>query len=307
MDKRRGRPLISDAVILKPLAFNLEEALEVESVYRPNLLLVQSDLKAGEVTLTLRDGAVNILRFLHIWLDLPRNVYFSAVSYLDMFLAKMRVSGQRKFLFCLVIAADTENQIIDVDYLVKISQGKCTSRDVLRMAKIVKEKLKLVDKCKPTTVEDFFKIYLEVFTYLTRKWEHIISRNLLQIKEHMLTRLEVLLADSSTAFYRSSLLALVLFRLEVENLMAHGLPKKSVYFLGEFLHFFTIIWEIQSICKVKNSELKPCYATVSKVIRKYCSQRKSDHHEELSWKFSFSTIEKSKRNNYHPFLPTISE
>lgn len=92
MDKRRGRPF-PDAVILKPLAFNLEEALQVENLFRPNLLAInQHGLKPGEVTLNSRDEAVSILRFLRVWFDLPHSVFFSAVSYLDMFLARMKVS-----------------------------------------------------------------------------------------------------------------------------------------------------------------------------------------------------------------------
>jgi len=76
MDKRRRRPL-PDAVILKPLAFNLEEALQVESLFRPNLLIVnESGCKPGEVTFNSRDGAVNVLRFLRVWLDLPHTAYF---------------------------------------------------------------------------------------------------------------------------------------------------------------------------------------------------------------------------------------
>lgn len=90
MDKRRGWP-VPDATLLKPIAFNLEEALQVENIYRPNLTSVH-DYKTGVVTLSSRDGAVNNLRFLRIWLDLPHNVFFAAASYLDMFLARMRVS-----------------------------------------------------------------------------------------------------------------------------------------------------------------------------------------------------------------------
>lgn len=97
VSKRRGRPL-PDAASVKPIAFNLEEALAVEIQYRPNLLVIQDDLKPWEVNLQSRDGAIHVLRFLRIWFDLPHSVFFSAVTYLDVFLAKMKVSKITKFV-----------------------------------------------------------------------------------------------------------------------------------------------------------------------------------------------------------------
>lgn len=312
MDKRRGRPL-PDAVITKPLAFNLEEALQAENVYRPNLLAInQNDLKPGEVTLPLRDGAVNVLRFLRVWLDLPHSVFLSAVSYLDTFLAKMKV--HEKFLkcvtlSCLYLAAEIENCKIDVNNLVKISQSKCTVRDVLRMANIVREKLKNSAGGKPTTSADFLKIYINIFKSVTKQWEHIITRDLIQIRERMLILLEVLLSDSTTAYFRPSAMALIVFQCEVEKIMAQGLPNKSVYFLGEVLQFLSIVREIQLKCKIKNAELKTCYMQISKVLKQYESQKKNNYsRQQLRWNFSSSTIQTSmRRASYHPYFQTIKE
>lgn len=89
--KRRGRPL-PDAASVKPIAFDFHEALAVETQYRPNLLVIQDDLKPWEVNLKSRDGAIHVLRFLRMWFDLPHSVFFSAVTYLDLFLARMKVS-----------------------------------------------------------------------------------------------------------------------------------------------------------------------------------------------------------------------
>lgn len=313
MDKRRGWPL-PDAVILKPLAFNLEEALQVENIYRPNLLVInQNDYKPGEVTLPTRDGAVNVLRFLRVWLDLPHSVFLSAVSYLDMFLARMKV--QEKFLrcvtlSCLYLAAEVENCKIDVNRLVTISQSKCTVRDVIRMAKIVKEKIKNPAGEKPTTPAEFLQIYIDIFKCVTKQWEHIITRDLIQIRERMLILLEVLLSDSSTAYFRPSAMALVVFQTEVEKIMAQGLPNKSVYFLGEVLQFLSIVREIQLKCKIKNAELKTCYMQISKVLKQYNSQKKNSNNsqQQLRWNFSLSTIVTSmKRASYHPYFQTIKE
>ncbi|XP_030748338.1 cyclin G [Sitophilus oryzae] len=310
MDKRRGRSL-PDAMLLKPLAFNLEEALQVENIYRPNLASVSSaDYKPGGVTLSSRDGAVKNLRFLRIWLDLPHNVFFTAVSYLDMFLSRMKV--QEKFLKCLTLsclylAADTENSKINVDNLVKISQSKCTSRDVVRMAIIVKEKTKNPEGSKATTPSDFLKIYLEILKFFTNQWEHIISRDMFQIRENMLILLEVLLSDSSTAYFRSSALALIIFQMEVEKIMAKGLPNKSLYFLGEVLQFLSIVREIQLKCKIRNVELKNCYIQIAKVLKQYESEKNTKSHQKMTWNFSKSTIQTCKRPGYYSNFQTIKE
>lgn len=91
--KRRGRPS-PDAGNMKPIAFNLEEALAVENIYRPNLLVIQEELQPWEVTVSDRDRAVNILRLLRIWFDVPHNVFFTAATYLDLFLSRLKVSNQ---------------------------------------------------------------------------------------------------------------------------------------------------------------------------------------------------------------------
>ena len=41
----------------------------------------------------MRDGSAHVLRCLKVWYDLPADVFFSAVSSIDRFLAKMKVSG----------------------------------------------------------------------------------------------------------------------------------------------------------------------------------------------------------------------
>lgn len=164
---------------------------------------------------------------------------------------------QEKFLRCLTLsclylATESESCKVDVNHLVKISQSKCTSKDVLRMANIVKEKIKTPGAERATTPGDFLKIYIEIFKCVTKQWEHIINRDLIVIRERMLILLEVLLADSTTAYFRPSAMALIVFQSEVEKIMSQGLPNKSVYYLGEVLQFLSIIREIQLKCKVRN-------------------------------------------------------
>jgi len=253
---------------------------------------------------------VNVLRFLRVWLDLPHTAYFSAVSYLDMFLARMKV--QEKFLKCLTLsclhlASKNEACKVDIRHLVKIADSKCTLQDVLRMSNIVKEKIKMVGNQKPTTSADFLQIYIEIFMCVTKRWDHIIAKDLIQIVERMLVLLEVLLADSSTAYLRASAIALIVFQSEVEKIMAQGLPNKSVYYLGEVLQFLSMVREIQLKCKIKNAELKICYLQMSKVLKQYDGQKKRSY-KQIHRNFSLSTIQVStKRFAYCPLFQTIEE
>lgn len=77
-----------DAERIRAAGLNLEEALTVES----QSVLSCLDRKPWEVTMSDRDGTVQQIRFLKVWFDLPQTVLFSAVSYLDHFLTRMKVA-----------------------------------------------------------------------------------------------------------------------------------------------------------------------------------------------------------------------
>ncbi|KAG5892867.1 hypothetical protein JTB14_032591 [Gonioctena quinquepunctata] len=302
--KRRGRPL-PGAINMKPIAFNLEEALAVETLYRPNLLVIQQDLKPWEVTLHSRDSSVQILRFLRIWFDVPQTIFYSAVTYLDLFLSRMKV--QDKYLSCVTIScfyiAILEKKInIDVNQLVSISQSKCTASDMTRMAGIIKEKIKLENMGRVTTAADILLIFLDILDCVDPTYRQELKN------EQLLTRLEVLLADSSCAFFRSSTLALALLKLEIEKMMTQAIAAKSVYLIGEFIHLLAMIRDIQVTCKIKTAELVNCSNNASRVLTQYDNQDRTKHGQNLLWRFSSSRLGKGKRNrNYHLPLDTIQE
>lgn len=80
-----------DAINIKNIVYELEKLLKLEEKYKPNLLIAYLDQQPGEVALSARDGAVQVMRYLKVWFDLPSNVYFTAVSLLDRFLTRMKV------------------------------------------------------------------------------------------------------------------------------------------------------------------------------------------------------------------------
>ena len=53
-----------------------------------------SNGNSGSITSGMRDGSAHVLRCLKVWYDLPTDVFFNAISSMDRFLARMRVSSR---------------------------------------------------------------------------------------------------------------------------------------------------------------------------------------------------------------------
>lgn len=154
---------------------------------------------------------------------------------------------------CFYVAEEKEGCNVDANQLVAISRNFCLN-DLNRMVKIVKGKLKLEnnDNNRTTTCADFLIIYLEVLEYITSRLMVSYQINEILKKEQLLTRLEILLANNSCAFFRSSTLALVLLKLEVEKLLTQAIANKSVHFIGDLIQLLGILRELQFTCKVSN-------------------------------------------------------
>lgn len=95
--KRRSRP-IPDALSSKAILYKLEDVLDNED----QLICNYSDRKPWEVTMSSRDAKVRSMKYLKVWFDLPPTVFFTAVSYLDSFLARMKVCNFYFILFALL-------------------------------------------------------------------------------------------------------------------------------------------------------------------------------------------------------------
>lgn len=94
LSKGRGRP-IPDASVsknAKNIYQELERALAQESKFKSNLMVTHADEQPDAVALPSRDGAVQILRYLKVWFDLPSIVFITSVNIMDRFLSVMVVS-----------------------------------------------------------------------------------------------------------------------------------------------------------------------------------------------------------------------
>lgn len=119
------------------------------------------------------------------------------------------------------------------------------------MMGIIKDKTKIEDK-NLTTAADFLDIYLNILEYVISCWG---SNKLVDIlaKERLLTRLEVLMADKSCAFFSSSTIALVLLKIEIERMLSLAVANKALHVVGDMLRrLLAIIREIQYACKVSS-------------------------------------------------------
>jgi hypothetical protein len=61
----------------------------VERVGRVMVLFCTQD--PTEITTGIRDGSAHVLRCLKVWYDLPSDVLFVAINFMDRFLTKMKV------------------------------------------------------------------------------------------------------------------------------------------------------------------------------------------------------------------------
>lgn len=70
---------------------DIKRAVLLEEKFNPNLALICAEQQPGDVSLLARDGAVHTMRYLKVWFDLPDDVYFMAINFLDRFLSRMKV------------------------------------------------------------------------------------------------------------------------------------------------------------------------------------------------------------------------
>lgn len=150
---------------------------------------------------------------------------------------------------CFSLAASREGANIDHKKLVAISQTKFTVHDLQRMVGIIKDKTKLEDK-NLTTPADFLDIFLNILEYAISCWGNNKLIDILA-KERLLTRLEVLMTDHSCAFFRSSSIALVLLKIEIERILSLAVATKALHVFRDLLcRLIVIMWEIHYACKV---------------------------------------------------------
>lgn len=285
----------------------LHEALALEPKYQPNLFLPQQS-NDGEITVGTRDGAAHVLRCLKVWYELTNDVLFAAINLVDRFLTKMKVKP--KHMACISVGSlhlaikQLGLMPMDTEDLVAISQCRCTSRDLERMADIVSNKLGVQIGSPPITGLTFIRLFYYIFKNAATELDLVDFYNSAITLSDLEQRMEILACDASCASIRASELALVLVCTQMDahitnagtgaNLKVQGLADYAV--------------ELQKLCRIPDSSFFHSHSTVVKILSFYNQQQKMPYKQRLVWKLSSRTLRSLRpTDKLTSYLPTIEE
>lgn len=297
------------ALSFEQMMSKLSELLALEPKYQPNLYLPQQSCN-GEITIGTRDGAAHVLRCLKVWYELPNDVLFAAINLVDRFLTKMKV--RPKHMACISVSSfhlavqQLNLPQIDTEDLVAISQCRCTSRDLVRMADIVANKLGVQMNSAPVTALSFIRLFYYIFENaanalgLTDIFSSAISLADLEM------RLEILACDASCASIRPSELALVMIFTQMD---AHVSANKENGLYNQQIHdLVDYAIQLQKFCRIPDSSFFYSHSIVAKILSQYNGQHKMPYKQRLVWKLSSRTMKVLRpTDKLTSYLPTIAE
>ncbi|XP_026883652.2 cyclin-G1 [Electrophorus electricus] len=280
----------------------LKALLEQEVRYQPKLCglrIIESAHDNGmRMTVKLRDFAVKDLLSLTRFFGFTAETFSLAVNLLDRFIAVMKI--QPKHLSCVslccfyiaVKASEEEKNVPLACDLIRISQNRFTVSDMMRMEKIVLEKL-LWKIRAPTALQ-----FLRLFHCHVLQMIDADSRKMINLE-----RLEAQLKACHCSFtftkLRPSLLGLALLALEVED--QHGC--ESAETLRE------AVQNLQRLLPVKDGDLLCVRELVAKCVTEYSTTKSlKPSKQRLRWVISGRTARQLKHSYYKiAHLPTIPE
>uniref|UniRef100_A0A8C5J0W5 Cyclin G1 n=1 Tax=Junco hyemalis TaxID=40217 RepID=A0A8C5J0W5_JUNHY len=279
-------------------ALELPAMLEQELRAQPRaagLRLLEAAHDNGlRMTARLRDFEVKDLLSLTQFFGFHTETFSLAVNFLDRFLSKMKV--QPKHLGCVglscfylaVKASEEERNVPLATDLIRISQYRFTVSDMMRMEKIILEKLGW--KVKAITAFQFLQLY-HSFIHENLSCERRKYLNF----ERLETQLKACHCRIMFSKAKPSVLALSILALETEE--------QKLLELTEPLEF------LQLHSKISNRELTFWKELVLKCLREYSSSKCSKPNvQKLKWIVSGRTARQLKHSYYRiAHLPTIPE
>lgn len=280
------------------LLHQLNSLLEQELKCQPKacgLRLIETAHDNGlRMTSRLRDFEVKDLLSLTQFFGFSTETFSLAVNLLDRFLAKMKV--QPKHLGCVgltcfylaVKTAEEERNVPLATDLIRISQYKFSVCDMMRMEKIVLEKLGW--KVKTTTAYHLLQIYHSLVL------ENLSSeRQKLFTLEHLETNLKACHCKLGFSKAKPSLLALSVLAVEMQE--------------QKLFELTDVIEGLQKHSKIGSRDLLCWKELVSKCLAEYSSSKCSKPNvQKLKWIVSGRTARQLKHSYYRiAHLPTIPE
>ncbi|XP_077464649.1 cyclin-G1 [Stigmatopora argus] len=285
-----------------PFAVQLKALMDLEGRYQPKLSglrIIESASDNGlRMTSRLRELEVKDLLTLSRFFGFSSETFCLATSLLDRFLSVMKI--QPKHLSCvglccfyIAVKSSEENKNIPLaSDLIRISQNRFTVSDMVRMEKIIMEKLNWKVKA-PTALRflRFFHGYIQ--EQLGEDGEMLLS----------LESLEAQLKACHCSFVFSkmkpSLLAMALLCLEVDD--QHNPEDRNQ--LSEALK------SLQKLLTIRDGDLVCVRELVGKCLAEYSNAKCSRPNvQRLRWTISGRTARQLKHSYYKiTHLPTIPE
>ncbi|KAE8614133.1 hypothetical protein XENTR_v10008005 [Xenopus tropicalis] len=280
------------------LLCQLNSLLELELKCQPKacgLRLIESTHDNGlRMTTKLRDFEVKDLLSLTQFFGFSTETFSLSVNLLDRFLSKMKV--QPKHLGCVglacfylaVKAIEEERNVPLATDLLRISQYKFTVFDMMRMEKIVLEKLGW--KVKATTALHLLHLYHSlVFDNLTGERKKLFSQ------ERLVTHLKACHCRLGFSKAKPSVLALSILALEIQE--------QKLFELLDALEC------LQNHSNISSRDLHCWKEMVGKCLAEYASSKCSKPNvQKLKWIVSGRTARQLKHSYYRiAHLPTIPE
>ncbi|KAJ8266819.1 hypothetical protein GJAV_G00135040 [Gymnothorax javanicus] len=280
-----------------PFAVQLKALLDQETRYQPKycgLRLIESAQENGlRMTVRLRDLEVKDLLSLTRFFGFCADTFSLTVSLLDRFLSVMKI--QPKHLSCvglccffIAIKSSEEENVPSAGDLIRISQNRFTVSDMMRMEKIILEKLRWEVRA-PTALH-----FLRLFHRFTLPQLDAENKKTFKIE-----RLEAQLKACHCSFaftkIKPSLLALAILALEVQEQGLCELSESQETLLLQ--------------CHIKGGDLVCMRELVGKCLIEYSSAKYCrTSGRKLRWIISGRTARQLKRS-YHKIthLPTIPE
>lgn len=235
------------------------------------------------VTSLHRDAAVNNMRLLCVFYGYAPATFALAVNLLDRLLGK--VKAHPKYLSCiaaccfLISAKSFEANafIPSATELVKLSQCGGTAADLLRMERLILDKLQWQVHPAATPL-----LFLQLFHTLLADTDPRIA-SVGHLPQTLTSHLEVLLCQFDFTRYRADLLALALLSYKLQELN-----------LFNSAEHFTPIVELQYYCQMNEAEFLECRGQLIEYLQKYASQPSKLPRLHLQWSISRRTLSKAK-------------
>ncbi|KAM7042345.1 cyclin-G1 [Acridotheres tristis] len=280
--------------LLLELPAMLEQELRAQPRAAGLRLLEAAHDNGLRMTARLRDFEVKDLLSLTQFFGFHTETFSIAVNFLDRFLSKMKV--QPKHLGCVglscfylaVKASEEERNVPLATDLIRISQYRFTVSDMMRMEKIILEKL--CWKVKAITAFQFLQLY-HSFIHENLSCERRKYLNF----DRLETQLKACHCRLVFSKAKPSVLALSVLALEIEE--------QKLLELMEALEF------LQLHSKISNRELTFWKELVLKCLMEYSSSKCSKPNvQKLKWIVSGRTARQLKHSYYRiTHLPTIPE